>query len=284
MSSVNSSTLQGDNDSRGTVTPKTNGSAEALPEDMTSNTSNVEKVGAPAGPPPGMRPEDYPDGGKDAWLCVLGGFCGMFCTFGMINCTGVFLEYYVAGPLASYGASSASWIVSTHIFMLMGTMAVWGFLFDCYGPRWLLVGGTITYVFGMVMTSLCTEYWQFFLAEAIVMGGSSGAVFNACTSTVPTWFRKRRALAFGIIASGSSFGGVVLPIALTQLKARVGFPWALRAVALLILVLCGISCLTVRSRLQPQPRPLVWAVYAQPLSEAPFVLFVSGAFLFLLGL
>lgn len=39
----------------------------------------------PAGPPPGMRPEDFPDGGAEAWLVVFGGWCALFCTYVTIN-------------------------------------------------------------------------------------------------------------------------------------------------------------------------------------------------------
>ncbi|CAD0107558.1 unnamed protein product [Aureobasidium uvarum] len=41
---------------------------------------------AVATPPPAFDPRDNPDGGKDAWLVVLGAFCCMFCSFGWINC------------------------------------------------------------------------------------------------------------------------------------------------------------------------------------------------------
>ena len=34
----------------------------------------------------GPNPADFPDGGLEAWLVVLGGFCAIFCSFGWINC------------------------------------------------------------------------------------------------------------------------------------------------------------------------------------------------------
>jgi hypothetical protein len=38
---------------------------------------------APAGPP---GPGPPPDGGSEAWMSVLGAFCGLFVSFGWINC------------------------------------------------------------------------------------------------------------------------------------------------------------------------------------------------------
>jgi len=32
------------------------------------------------------NPDDFPDGGLQAWLVVVGGFCAVFCSFGWINC------------------------------------------------------------------------------------------------------------------------------------------------------------------------------------------------------
>lgn len=34
----------------------------------------------------GPNPDDPPDGGFQAWLVVVGGFCAVFCGFGWINC------------------------------------------------------------------------------------------------------------------------------------------------------------------------------------------------------
>jgi hypothetical protein len=34
----------------------------------------------------GPNPDDFPDGGFQAWLVVVGGFCAVFSSFGWINC------------------------------------------------------------------------------------------------------------------------------------------------------------------------------------------------------
>ena len=88
---------------------------------------------------------------------------------------------------------------------------IFGKVFDNYGPRWLLIIGTFFHVFGLMMTSLSTQYYQFILAQGMVSALGASAVFYAAMSSVGTWFFKNRAASFGIMASGSSLGGVILP-------------------------------------------------------------------------
>ncbi|KJR88946.1 monocarboxylate transporter [Sporothrix schenckii 1099-18] len=257
--------------------------AGAAPTDGTPADAAAAPPAPPAAPP-GMSPADFPDGGLQAWSVVFGGWCGLFCTFGLINCIGVFETYYVNGPLSHYSQGTISWILSLETFVMTFGGLVFGRLFDSYGPRWLLILGTVVYVFGLMMTSLATEYYQFLLAQGVCAAIGSSAVFNACMASVVSWFFRRRAAAFGIMVSGSSLGGVVLPIMLDKLIVRVGFPWAVRAVAFLFLGLLGIACLTVRSRLPPRPKPLVVREYLGGFREPVYVLTVVACFLFFWGM
>jgi hypothetical protein len=34
----------------------------------------------------GLDPHAFPDGGFQAWFCIAGGFCTVFCSFGWVNC------------------------------------------------------------------------------------------------------------------------------------------------------------------------------------------------------
>lgn len=42
-----------------------------------------------------------------------------------------------------------------------------GKLFDNYGPRYLLLTGTFFHVFGLMMASLSSEYYEFVLSQGI---------------------------------------------------------------------------------------------------------------------
>jgi len=45
-----------------------------------------------------------------------------------------------------------------------------GRCFDRYGPRPLLVTGTVIYVSSVMMTSLCKSYYQYLLAQGVLFG------------------------------------------------------------------------------------------------------------------
>lgn len=163
-------------------------------------------------------------------------------------------------------------------------MNQWGFTFDKYGARWILIGGTITYVFGMMMVSLGSEYYHFFLAQSIVCPIGASAVTSASMSCLMSWFNRRRATAFGLMMSGSSFGGIVLPIMIPKMIDTVGFPWAMRAVGFMFLFLLTVACFTVRSRLEPQEKPVDFKEYFRGIREPTMMSTVFGLFLVFWGL
>jgi MFS family permease len=103
-------------------------------------------------------------------------------------------------------------------------------------------------------------------------------------SSVSTWFYHHRALSFGVMASGSSLGGVIFPIMVQQLIPKVGFGWSMRITAFLILAMLAFANVTVKSRLTPNPSPLNPMEFVRPLQEWPFFLTTIGALLFAFGM
>jgi len=159
-----------------------------------------------------------------------------------------------------------------------------GKLYDNYGPRYLLLGGTFLHVFGLMMASISHQYYQLVLAQGICSPIGASAIFYPAMSTLTTWFFKKRAFAFGIIAAGSSLGGVIFPIMVQRLIAEVGFGWAMRIAAFLILALMIFANLTIKSRIPPHPKPWSLMEFVRPLQELPFVLTASGSFFFFMGM
>ncbi|KAF1816712.1 putative monocarboxylate permease [Eremomyces bilateralis CBS 781.70] len=237
-----------------------------------------------AGPAAAFDPSAFPDGGLKAWTVVIGAFACLFCSFGWINCIGVFQAHYQKNQLREYSASTISWIPSLEAFMMFAGGPFIGKAYDNYGPRYILLIGTFLHVFGLMMASISSKYYQFLLSQGICSSIGASMVFYPAMSTVATWFFKRRAFAYGITAAGSSIGGVVIPIMVQRLLPLVGFGWTMRIAAFIILFLLVIANLTVRSRLPPHPQPFRVMDFIEPLKEVPFAISVFGFFLFFLGM
>jgi MFS family permease len=96
----------------------------------------------------------------------------------------------------------------------------------------------ITYVFAMMMLSLCNEYWQVMLVQGILMGIVMGRLQFPAFAAVSQYFEKERAAALGVVVSRSSIGGVVIPIALSKMlnSSSLGFGWSLRVIGFLIII------------------------------------------------
>lgn len=100
---------------------------------------------------------------------------------------------------------------------------------------------------------------------------------------VAGWFNHRRGAAFGILFTGSSIGGVIFPIMLSYLIREVGYGWAMRISAFLMLFLLIIANLTVRAYRPPSPHKITGAQLLRPLTETEFLLLTAGFFCFSYG-
>ena len=156
-------------------------------------------------------PTSFLDGGSRAWMSVLGGFCCCLSSYGWISSIGVFQTYYQEVNLKSSSPSEISWIISVQVFTLTVLAPVNGKIFDSYGCRALIIVGTFLHVFGLMMASVSEKYYQIFLAQSICSGVGVACLYHGAINAVATWFQKRRGLAMGLVSSGASIGGVIIP-------------------------------------------------------------------------
>ncbi|KAK7203037.1 major facilitator superfamily domain-containing protein [Myxozyma melibiosi] len=227
-----------------------------------------------------------PDYGIKAWTCVFGAFCGIFASFGYIQVIGVFTEYYGQHQLQTYSSSQIAWITSVQTWLTVFCGVIVGRLYDIFGPTPLIIPGAIIMNLGIMMTSLCTEYYQFILAQGICTALGASLLFNPCVSAISTWFVKRRATASGIANAGSSLGGVIIPIIFRNVEKRAGFGWGVRAVGFLLTFFSVLCCLTVTSRLNPPGRQPIrfYQNYLKPFGIPEFGLAAGGVCLAYWGL
>ncbi|KAI0823271.1 MFS general substrate transporter [Trametes gibbosa] len=225
----------------------------------------------------------FPDGGAAAWLTVLGAFLALFCSFGQLNSFGTFQTWYAEHQLNHLPPSTIAWIGSLQLWVFFFSGGFFGRLFDAYGPRRILIPGTLILVFGTMMTSIATKYYQYILAQGVLVAVGIGAVFYPSLAAISTHFKKYRSTALGIAVAGSGAGGVVYPIMYQQLFNKVGFAWTVRISGFISLALCGVAVVTVTSRLATSQHDAPW-FDPRLFRDAPFRLVVVGSVLFSFGL
>ncbi|GAA94859.1 uncharacterized protein L969DRAFT_26521 [Mixia osmundae IAM 14324] len=188
------------------------------------------------------------DKGWRGWATVGGAWVVLFCTFGYVNAFGVYQQFYSAGYLHESN-SSISWVGTVQLFFMFSCGMVVGKLFDEGYFRALTICGSVLYTFSIFMLSLSKSYVEVFLAQGVAAGLGLGLLFLPSVSVIAHWFRKRRALAIGVVVSGSSIGGVCWPIFLNKRLERTDFGSAVRENAYLILGLLVIANLLMKPRL-----------------------------------
>jgi MFS transporter, MCT family, aspergillic acid transporter len=160
---------------------------------------------------------------------------------------------------------------------------IFGRIFDKWGPRHLILGGSVLHVFGLMMASISTKYYQLILSQGLCSALGLTAIVQPCMTSIPTWFDRKRGLAYGIASTGSSIGGVIFPIMLSRLINDVGFGWAMRISAFMMLALLIIVNVTVRCRTPPALEATKNMSLFQPFREVDMMLLTFGFFLLGLG-
>ncbi|KAI1176576.1 putative MFS monocarboxylate transporter [Nemania sp. FL0916] len=230
-------------------------------------------------PPTGPIP---PNGGWLAWLQVLGSWCLSFNCWGMVNTYGVFQTYYLTHLLPNQSASNLAWIGSLQSFLLLFVGAITGPLYDRGYLRHLLFVGSALMFAGMMLLSISTQYYQILLTQGLTVGLGGGCLFIPSVALLPTYFSKRTAFVIGLAGSGSGIGGIIYPIAFQRLLDSLGFTWAVRVVAFIMLGTLIIPLAVLRQRVQPAAARKL--VDLSAWREPPFVLFVIGGFFGFLGM
>ncbi|KAJ9294319.1 hypothetical protein DTO271G3_6894 [Paecilomyces variotii] len=215
-----------------------------------------------------------PNGGVLAWRQVLAGHLVVFNTWGYANSFGIFQAYY--SSWLSLPASTISWIGSIQLFLIFLIGSVSGSALDKGYYRWVLIAGSTLQVLGIFMTSLCTRYWQLFLAQGICQGLGNGLIFCPTIALVSTYFTTKRTIAISSAASGAATGGIVFPLIAQQLLPRIGFPWTVRIMAFVVLFNTAVVVSTIQTRIPPRKTGKLIDLAA--FKELPYLLFTIGMF------
>ena len=140
---------------------------------------------------------------------------------------------YVATLQRLHGWSAATVSAPVTVYYVAGallTMVIGG-VYDRFGPRLVVIGGSIAMTIGLIALGVVTRPWQLypaFLVMALGWGSMSGAAINIILAP---WWERRRGLAVSLAFNGATLGGVIIAPSLIPLIGALGFPRALVASA-----------------------------------------------------
>jgi predicted MFS family arabinose efflux permease len=103
-------------------------------------------------------------------------------------------------------------------------------------------------------------------------------LFNPSLAAIGQWFHKQRAFATGIACTAGGIGGIFFPLIILYLGPKIGFPWAIRIIALICAVSLCVACVTLRKRL-PNNKHSGASVDLRALKDIKFATTTVGIFL-----
>lgn len=141
----------------------------------------------------------------------------------------------------------------------------------------------VAYVLAIMLMSLCKEYWHFMLCQGILLGVSMGFMMYAALAAVSQYFNKNRGAAMGISVSGSSLGGVVIPLVLSKMLSgtSLGFGWSVRILGFIMAVFAAFATATISARLPPRTTSFL---IPSAFKEVQFDALIVAVFCMFIGL
>ncbi|KAK4641813.1 hypothetical protein QC761_504130 [Podospora bellae-mahoneyi] len=213
-----------------------------------------------------MIVDSPPEGGLQAWLTVAGSFCITTAVYGLSNSVGVIQPYWAQHHLSSFPIQDIAWISGANIFLCLFLGVQVGPWFDRFGPRWLLMAGSLVYLAGLVGLGFLSEesdvhvrqgvrapgvmYGILMFLWGIVMGSGAALCCTVALSVLAHWFEKKRGLAAGIVFVGSSVGGAAFPLVLRTTLPKLGWAWSMRILALIVTSLLGMGNILIKGRIK----------------------------------
>ena len=122
-------------------------------------------------------------------------------------------------------------------FLAMGVASMaWGHLSDRFGPRPVVLTGSVVLAASLALASRATSLAEFQLLFGLLVGGATAAVFAPMMACVTGWFDTQRSLAVSLVSAGMGMA----PMTMAPLAAWLvtGHDWRTA-----MLVIAGIAAI-----------------------------------------
>jgi MFS family permease len=149
-----------------------------------------------------------------------------------------------------------------------------GGMLDRFGPKGVILGGSILLGIGLLLCSLVQTWWQFYIFFGVIAAigvGSIGWIPN--TSLIQQRFKEKRGLAMGIISSGIGVGILVCVPFFQLLITKVGWRTAYLIIAILIpLMIMSMTIAFLKKPPTATPSPYTSKKISPAVEKDPLVI------------
>jgi MFS family permease len=224
------------------------------------------------------------------WIIVAAG--------GVLGCVAIgalFSLPVLLRPIAQDTAWSTTGISSAmtlaFVALALGSIA-WGHLSDRFGPRVVVLAGSLLLTTGLALASTATSLAAFQLLFGVIVGVSAAAIFAPMMACVTGWFDTRRSLAVSLVSAGMGMAPMTMSPLAAWLVTTHGWRTSLQFIAALVVAVMVPVALLVRrppALVNATPSPAATAPsgassepglsIGQALRSAPFMILVSTSFL-----
>ena len=233
---------------------------------------------------------------------------------GLVVAFGAYEDFLKTNYLSHKSASDISWIGTIQGFLLIVVGVITGPIYDMGYLRGLILAGIVLSFVGLMTASVATSYYSIFLSLGVCVGLGSGCLFVPSVAIVAQYFTTKRAAATGITATGGSIGkpppsyishprdprlpprcrapriytdsrvagGVIFPIAFRKLTSTIGYAWANRILAFIVLGTLIVPLVVLKPRVQPSKRRTL--LDPKAFAEMPYLFFSLALFFIFVGL
>jgi MFS family permease len=182
------------------------------------------------------------------WVMVALGALMTCVAVGAMFSLAVFLEPMTRDTGWSRTAISSAMTLN---FLAMGVAGFgWGALSDRFGPRPVVLIGSVLLGLGLAAASRATSELAFVLAYGVLVGVAAGSFFAPMISAVMSWFERHRSLAVSLVSVGIG----VAPLTLSPFAAWLVSWTDWRSAQLIIAILAWALLVPAAFFVRPAPR------------------------------
>jgi len=159
-------------------------------------------------------------------------------------------------------------------FLAMGIAGfAWGAISDRYGPRIVVLAGSVLLGLGLALASRATSQLEFQLSYGLLVGIAAGSFFAPMIASVMGWFDRHRSLAVSLVSVGVGVAPLTLSPFAAWLISWTDWRTAQQIIAVLVWVLLIPAAFFVRPTpaAAPTPNAPAQAGAGTALRSLPFI-------------